>query len=129
VKVRGDFFTPGDFKMGIAQILQFVFFGGLAISLAGRVFLPEPAQKFIEGNQMAILGGCFLCNIIAGNLLNSGAFEVTYNGQQVWSKIDTGRFPQMEELFDGLKTVMRTAQVAAEPASTVMPESFDAPDL
>jgi len=115
--------------MGVAQILQLVFFGGLAISLAGRMFLPEPASKFIEANQMAILGGCFLCNIIAGNLLNSGAFEVTYNGQPVWSKIEAGRFPQMEELIDGLKTVMRTAQLAAEPAGNVLPESFTESDL
>ena len=79
---------------------------GTAAELAGRVFLPESASKFIEANQMAILGGCFLCNMIAGNLLNTGAFEITYDGVLVWSKIETGRFPQLAELTDVLKEVM-----------------------
>ena len=32
-------------------------------------------------------------------------FEVTYNGQFVWSKIEAGRFPQMDELRDALAAV------------------------
>lgn len=91
--------------MALAQMLQLVFFGGLAISLVGRSLLPEPAAKFLEGNQMAVLGACFMCNILSGNLLNSGAFEVTYNGQFVWSKIEAGRFPQMDELRNALAAV------------------------
>jgi len=33
----------------------------------------------------------FLGNNVAQGLMNSGAFEVTYNGVQVWSKLETGR--------------------------------------
>jgi len=84
--------------MAIAQILQLMFFGGLAISLLGRSFLPEPMAKFLETNQLPVLGACFMCNILAGNLLNTGAFEVTYNDQFVWSKIEAQRFPQLDEL-------------------------------
>ena len=54
---------------------------------------------------MPILGACFVCNILAGNLLNTGAFEIEYDGQPVWSKIDTGRFPQMDELSSLLNGV------------------------
>ena len=97
---------PSESKMALAQFLQFAFFAGLAISLVGRGVLPEPYAKFIEANQMPILGGCFLCNMIAGNLLNTGAFEITYDGVLVWSKIETGRFPQLAELTDVLKEVM-----------------------
>jgi len=82
-----------------------VFFGGLAVSLVGKGLLPEPVGKFIEANQMAVLGACFMCNVAAGNLLNSGAFEMTYNDQFVWSKIEAGRFPQMDELREALSTV------------------------
>mmetsp|Transcript_7319 Transcript_7319/g.19213 ORF Transcript_7319/g.19213 Transcript_7319/m.19213 type:complete len:102 (-) Transcript_7319:570-875(-) len=88
--------------MGIAQMLQMVFFGGLAVSLLGRSMLPEPYSKFLENNQALVLGACFMCNIAAGNLLNSGAFEVTFDGEFVWSKIESGRFPQMDELKSSL---------------------------
>ena len=84
--------------MGLAQLLQLTFFGGLALSLVGRGILPERQAKFIETNQMPILGVCFLCNMVSGNMLNTGAFEIKYNGAPVWSKMETGRFPQMDEL-------------------------------
>lgn len=44
-----------------------------------------------------------MCNLASGNLLNTGAFEVSYNGVPVWSKIETGRFPQLDELRTGLE--------------------------
>jgi len=105
VKFSGDIFHPGDLQVAAAQLLQMVFFGGLAVTLLGRGLLPEPAAKFLEGNQMMVLGGLFLCNIVAGNLLNTGAFEISYNEAPVWSKIETGRFPQMHELRDSLAGV------------------------
>ena len=63
--------------MAISQLLQLIFFGGLALSLVGRNLMPEPYAKFLENNQMPVLGVCFLCNLVAGNLLNTGAFEVS----------------------------------------------------
>lgn len=88
--------------MAAAQALSFLFIGGIAFSLIGRAVLPERASKFLENNQMAVLGGCFMCNILAGNLLNTGAFEITFNDEFVWSKIQSGRFPQMDELRSSL---------------------------
>jgi len=114
--------------MLLAQLLQLTFFGGLAVSLIGRSLLPEPYSKFIETNQMMILGACFLCNIISGNLLNTGAFEVAYDGQPVWSKIEMGRFPQMNELLDALKSTMQGVALPASP-DAVLPETFSASEL
>jgi len=91
--------------MALAQVLQMVFFGGLAVSLIGRSLLPEPASKFLEANQLPVLGACFMCNIFAGNLLNTGAFEITYDDQFVWSKIEAGRFPELSELRSALAAV------------------------
>jgi len=110
--------------MALAQLLQLAFFGGLAVSLVGRGLLPEPAAKFLEANQMPVLGVCFLCNIVSGNLLNTGAFEVSYNGQQVWSKIETGRFPQMEELRDALVGVMNALPLAKESTVEALDDSW-----
>ena len=107
---------PNQWKMTLASVLQLSFFAGLALSLVGKAVLPEPQAKFIEQNGMLILGGSFMCSMVAGNLLNTGAFEVSYNGQPVWSKMETGRFPQMEELRSGLMKVMEALPAAAQAA-------------
>ena len=106
LKFRGGHFHPGEFKMALSQLLQMVFFGGLVVSLLGRQLLPEPYAKFLEANQMPVLCACFMCNVVAGNLLNTGAFEIKFNGEQVWSKIETGRFPQMDELVQAMTAAM-----------------------
>jgi len=91
LRFRGETYNPGEMKLAISQVLQLIFFGGLVVSLVGRMVLPEPMAKFLESNQMIVLGACFLCNILAGNLLNTGAFEIDLNGEPVWSKLDSGR--------------------------------------
>lgn len=41
----------------------------------------------------------FLCNAIEGQLVSTGAFEISFNDVPVWSKLETGRIPQPPELF------------------------------
>ena len=90
-------------KMALAQMLQMAFFGGLAISFIGKGMLPQKVQEFMAENQLGTFGLLFGCNIMSGQLINTGAFEVTLNGRPVWSKIETGRFPQLPELISELK--------------------------
>jgi len=103
LQFRGDVFHPGAAKMALAQMLQMAFFGGLALSFIGKGMLPQNAQDFLAGNQLLVFGTLFGCNIMSGQLINSGAFEVTLNGKPVWSKIESGRFPQMPELVEALR--------------------------
>jgi len=48
---------------------------------------------------MTMVGVFFLGNMIESSLLSSGAFEVTVNGEPVWSKLETGYMPSMEHLI------------------------------
>ncbi|GLG95781.1 hypothetical protein R5R35_008666 [Gryllus longicercus] len=41
----------------------------------------------------------FMCNAIEGQLVSTGAFEISFNDVPVWSKLETGRIPQPPELF------------------------------
>ena len=89
--------------MALAQLLQMGFFGGLVLSFVGKGMLPESAQQFMAENQLVVFGALFGCNIMSGQLINTGAFEVSLNGTPVWSKIEKGRFPQLPELVSELK--------------------------
>ena len=37
------------------------------------------------------------------SLLNTGAFEISYEGTPIWSKIETGRFPSAPELISAVR--------------------------
>lgn len=41
----------------------------------------------------------FLCNAVETQLISTGAFEISMNDMPIWSKMDAGRIPQPNELF------------------------------
>jgi selT/selW/selH-like putative selenoprotein len=41
----------------------------------------------------------FISNTIEGQLISTGAFEISYNDVPVWSKLQSGRIPSPPELF------------------------------
>ena len=43
-----------------------------------------------------------LGNFIQNQIYNTGAFEIFYNGQQIWSKLDTGDVPNINDLIQML---------------------------
>lgn len=47
----------------------------------------------------SMFGIYYVGNLIAQNLMNTGAFEISYNGQMVWSKLESGRLPSWPELM------------------------------
>jgi len=53
-----------------------------------------------ENKIYACLMTFFLCNMVETQLISSGAFEVTVNGEKVWSKLETGGAPQPTTLVN-----------------------------
>jgi len=47
---------------------------------------------------MTIVGLFFIGNMVETSMLSSGAFEITVNGEPVWSKMETGYLPSLEHL-------------------------------
>lgn len=95
--------------MGAAQLLQVGFFGGLVLSLLGKNVLPENVANMISSNPMGTFGGLLLMNIGSSKLINTGAFEVTYEAGPgstpipCWSKLETGHFPTVEVLSQNVR--------------------------
>lgn len=52
----------------------------------------------------------FLCNIVEVQLMSSGAFEISLNDVPVWSKLETGRIPQPNELFQIIESQMKFSE-------------------
>lgn len=61
---------------------------------------PSPWWSWCMQNKLyACMMIFFLSNTIEGQLVSSGAFEISLNDIPVWSKLETGRIPHPPELF------------------------------
>jgi len=49
----------------------------------------------------------FISNAVEGQLISTGAFEVSFNDQRIWSKLESGRVPQPEEIFHMIEDQIR----------------------
>lgn len=77
---------------------------------------PQPSwwQWCVDNKMYACLMLFFLCNIIEGQLIQSGAFEISLNDVPVWSKLQTGRIPQPAELFQIIDNHMQFSDQTIE---------------
>ena len=74
------------------------------------IVLPAETWQAMQEKKVPILMGCwFVGNTIRGNMMSTGAFEVSYQGTPVFSKLDTGRMPTMSELLGGIGEALAAA--------------------
>lgn len=119
---------PGDVRVGASQVLQVGFFGGLVLSFMGKNVLPERVANVISGNPMGTFGSLLLMNVASGKLVNTGAFEVTYQASPdaaavpCWSKLEQGHFPTIEVLAQNVRNALSTSR------KPILDDSGDATD-
>jgi hypothetical protein len=83
---------------GFAQVL------GVAVAFAGdQIFqvlglARHPRVVQLLEYRMQALGVGFLASSVAQNMATSGAFEVSLNGQTLYSTLDAKRMPTIEEV-------------------------------
>ena len=65
------------------------------------------------------LGLFFLCSVINGNMLKTGAFEVWHNSVEFFSRKKTGGIPDMELILASLGDAIKVAKLAAASAKSM----------
>jgi len=105
MEIKGEVQQPPPMNALIANILSMGFLGGIVLQIFGKMMLPEPAYNFMDKYRFAFIAAIFGCNMVAGSLIQTGAFEVSYDGQPIWSKIETHRLPTMQELLHELSEI------------------------
>ena len=92
-------------------------------------FTDGMSDRETENVKAAMMFGLlFGCNILGGKLVNTGAFEMTYRGETVWSKLESGRFPTLPELIDAVAAVAKTAGAATSAAARSAEQSAEDAD-
>ncbi len=79
--------------------------GGVALLFFGQQIFPvfgmdQPPAWYndLRENQMQVFIGLFLMSSLAQNMAATGAFELVLNDQVIFSKLQSGRMPNIEEI-------------------------------
>jgi len=89
--------------IGYAQMAAFgvLFFGSLIFQ---TLKMPEPdIVKWMSENKMNSFCMIFMMGFMSTQLMATGAFEVYYNGNLIYSKLDEGRIPHVHDLVRNLQ--------------------------
>ena len=104
--VTGDNYPPSTLNRMLVQIIGILKMSIIFMLLANInpfSYLGMETPGIWAWLTSSKLTGClitfFICNTVEGTLISSGAFEIYYNDVPIWSKIETGRIPQPQELF------------------------------
>ncbi|GAA54911.1 Thioredoxin reductase-like selenoprotein T CG3887 [Clonorchis sinensis] len=90
-------------KLKTQSLLPTLRFVYCSLGFATPSFLTYAFQNKVSFCLTAFLIG----NLIEGQLLSTGAFEIYYNDMPIWSKLDSNRIPQPHELLDILNNQMK----------------------
>jgi len=111
LQIRGENYPAPKRNQVLAKILSTVKFALLALIVLGEYVQlfqrleidPPSAYVWAKENKiMSCMMIFFLGNSIEGALLQTGAFEISFNGMPVWSKLKTGRLPNADELMNAI---------------------------
>lgn len=79
------------------------------VALAGHLLPPARQPSWfaklgpvMENKLQAVMVVWLLGNVVTQNLVATGAFELYYDGQLLWSKLQTGQPPQLPQLLGAL---------------------------
>lgn len=104
--IKGETYPPpqhAELAVRVAGIIQMMLialmlFGSKLFEVLG---IPEPdIVKSIQENKMVAFFGTFVMNSWANSLTATGAFEVTLDGQLIFSKLEQGHMPNGREIIE-----------------------------
>lgn len=98
-------------------LLALVFLGDQAFQALG-VAPPAVYDKVKQNKFGAAMAVWFLGNMLHSSLTTTGAFEVFYNGQLLFSKLAAKRLPMREELLHALEDAIQQHLNATAAVST-----------
>jgi len=77
-----------------------------ADQLCAMVDCPVPPfVKAAQEHKMQCIMALWIANMFLSQMCNTGAFEITYNGHLIFSKLESGRMPTLPELMQQLKVL------------------------
>lgn len=113
LEIVGTNYPPTAAKALASKAASTASLGVIAATLAGEKIFPflgmaiPPFVLSLQENKMgSVMGAWFVGNLVSQNLISTGAFEVFYDGKEVFSKLKTGDVPQLPLIVRQLDAVI-----------------------
>jgi len=111
--VDGGEYPPTPQNKLIATCLQYVQYALLFVLFAGdwlfeKLAIAPPAiyLKAKDNKTMAFIMLFILGNNLIGAFLQTGAFEIYLDGTRIFSKLESGRLPALDEIERGIHAIL-----------------------
>jgi len=122
LKVEGGPYTPpvaAQYTVRAVRAAQagvglFFFFGEQIFARLGKA--PPAVHTQMHENKLLTAGGVYALDVVAQTAKSINAFEITYNGRLLHSKLQSGAFPDPNTVAAKLREVMEQEQKAAPAA-------------
>ncbi|KAG8580961.1 hypothetical protein GDO81_007493 [Engystomops pustulosus] len=114
IRIEGENYLPHPLYRHIASFLsvfKLVLIGLIIVGKDPFVFFgmqpPGLWQWGQENKVYACMMVFFLSNMIENQCMSTGAFEVTLNDVPVWSKLESGHLPSMQQIVQIIDNEMK----------------------
>uniref|UniRef100_A0A3Q3K6X9 Selenoprotein T n=1 Tax=Monopterus albus TaxID=43700 RepID=A0A3Q3K6X9_MONAL len=114
IRIEGENYLPMPIYRHIASILSIFKLLVIGLVIVGKdpfALFGMQAPGIWEWGQANKIYACmmvfFFSNMIENQLMSTGAFEITLNDVPVWSKLESGQLPSMQQLVQILDNEMK----------------------
>jgi len=125
LRIEGGPYTPpvtAQYTVRAVRVAQVAtgvafFFGEQIFATLGK--RPPALLGQMHDNKLMTAGAVYALDVVAQTAKSINAFEITYNGHLLHSKLKTGQFPDANEIANALRAIMlkEKAQQPAEAAA------------
>lgn len=116
IPIMGSNFEPSSQKKTAANMVKLATYSAIGLTIGGdQLFqflgtqppaagssLGDVYKAMRENKFYTCAGSYFVGNTISENMLSTGAFEIYYDGKLVFSKLQTGRLPRIDEIMTNM---------------------------
>ncbi|CAH8437197.1 unnamed protein product [Heterobilharzia americana] len=104
--IEGDTYPPPAWRAHLAKLSQLLKYSIILMTVFNFdpfAYFGYPTPSIVSYAAQNKISFCLMTflfgNIVEGQLLSTGAFEIYLDDMPIWSKLDTNRIPQPEELL------------------------------
>jgi len=130
VPLQAGPYVPAKGVQAAVKVTRLAQVGALTAYFLGEsLFQPSPRLLALlasaQENRFPLAIGLYLSHLACELAYSTSAFEVTFNGKKVFSKLEEGRFPQPGELPGKLSAIISVQKPTEEesrdlPANTLI---------
>ncbi|KAL3311351.1 hypothetical protein Ciccas_010067 [Cichlidogyrus casuarinus] len=127
IQIEGEPYPAPKWRTFLASILSWIKLALIIITVVGvdpfsMAGLPTPSfMSYAQENKISF---CFMLfifgNLIEGQLLSTGAFEISLNDVPLWSKLKNHRVPSVNELVSMIEPLLENYPRQRDPAMSTL---------